>query len=108
MLVESEEARSAVWCHHTQFPFVLLLLLPLRYRSTVHSTQATGSRYFCSFLLPPFSKQLQRRPLPIQRTQARTCTHGFLTHSTLSAPSSLQQAVSSADFPRFHSTHPLL
>ena len=56
MLVESEEATSVVCYHHAQLPLFLLLLLPLHFRSTVLSTQATGSRYFCSFLLPLFSK----------------------------------------------------
>ena len=49
MLVESEEATSVIWCHHAQLPLILLLLLPLHFRSTVLSTQATGSQYFCYF-----------------------------------------------------------
>ena len=108
MLVGSEEATSVVCCHHAQLPLFLLLRRPLRYRSTVVSTQATGSWHFCSFLLLPFSKYLQRTQLPIQGAQARTRTHVFLIRSTLSAQSSFQHVVSSTDFPRFHSTCPLV
>lgn len=62
MLAASEEATSAVWCHRTQLPLVLSLLLPLRYRSTVHSTQVPEvgiSVHF--FSLPSLSNSKEGR-----------------------------------------------